>query len=89
METLPPQIVRARAVEMQELGVQMKLAYRDRCRGRTFSGILIEENPNYALVVTRNFLSVRVPPVRGYKKRTLRVRIEGVVNENLCEGKIA
>jgi len=32
---------------------------------------------------------VRVPPVRGYRKKTLRVRIEGVVNENLCEGKIA
>jgi threonylcarbamoyladenosine tRNA methylthiotransferase MtaB len=89
LEPLAPQVVRARAVEMQELSVQMKLAYRDRCRGRTFSGILIEENPNYALVVTRNFLSVRVPPVRGYKKKKLAVRIEGVVNENLCEGKIA
>ena len=89
METLPPQIVRARAVEMQELGLQLRLAYRDRCRGKTFSGILIEENPNYALVVTRNFLTVRVPPVRGYKKKKLLVRIERVVNENLCEGKIA
>jgi threonylcarbamoyladenosine tRNA methylthiotransferase MtaB len=89
LEALPPKIVRARAVELQELGVQMKLAYRERCRGKIFSGILIEENPNYALVVTRNFLSVRVPPVRGYKKRKLSVRIERVVNENLCEGKIA
>ena len=89
MEPLPPLIVRARAAELQELNLQMKLAYRDRCRGKTFTGILIEENPNYALVVTRNFLSVRVPPVRGYRKKTLRVRIEGVVNENLCEGKIA
>ncbi len=67
----------------------MKLAYRDRCRGKVFTGILIEENPNYALVVTRNFLSVRIPPVRGYKKKKLSVRIERVVNENLCEGKIA
>lgn len=89
LEPLPPQVVRARAAEMQELSVQLKLAYRDRCRGKTFSGILIEENPNYALVVTRNFLSVRVPPVRGYKKKKLLVRIEGIVNENLCEGKIA
>jgi threonylcarbamoyladenosine tRNA methylthiotransferase MtaB len=89
LEALPPQVVRARAAEMQELGVQMKLAYRDRCRGKTFAGILIEENPNYALVVTRNFLSVRVPPVRGFKKKKLSVRIEGIVNENLCAGKIA
>lgn len=89
MEPLPPLRVRARAAELKELGSRMKLAYRDGCRGKTFPGILIEENPNYALVVTRNFLSVRVPPVRGYKKRSLRVRVERVVNENLCEGKIA
>ncbi len=89
LEPLPPQVVRARAAELKELGSQMKLAYRDRCRGKTFPGILIEENPNYALVVTRNFLSVRVPPVRGFKKRKLHVRVERVVNENLCEGKIA
>lgn len=89
LEPVPPLIVRARAAELKELGLQMKLAYRERCRGKTFSGILIEENPHYALVVTRNFLSVRVPPVRGYKKKKLLVRIERVVNENLCEGKIA
>jgi threonylcarbamoyladenosine tRNA methylthiotransferase MtaB len=86
---VPPAIVRARAAELQALGHELKLAYRDGCRGKTFSGILIEENPNYAMVVTRNFLSVRVPPVRGYKKKKLLVRIERVVNENLCEGKIA
>ena len=89
LEPLPPQVVRARAAELKELGSQRKLAYRDRCRGKTFPGILIEENPNYALVVTRNFLSVRVPPVRGFKKKKLHVRVERVLNENLCEGKIA
>jgi threonylcarbamoyladenosine tRNA methylthiotransferase MtaB len=89
LEPLPPPVVRARAAELKEMGQQMKLAYRERCRGKTFSGILIEENPHYALVVTRNFLSVRVPPVRGFKKRKLIVRVERVVNENLCEGKIA
>ncbi len=89
LEPLAPALVRARAAELKEMGRLMKLAYREGCRGQTFSGILIEENPNYALVVTRNFLSVRVPPVRGYKKRKLHVRVERVVNENLCEGKIA
>lgn len=89
LEPLPAEMVRARALELKELGIQMKLDYRDRCRGKVFTGILIEENPNYALVITRNFLSVRIPPVRGYKKKKLLVRVEGVVNENLCEGKIA
>jgi hypothetical protein len=41
------------------------------------------------MVITRNFLSVRIPPVRGYKKRKLSLLIERVVNENLCEGRIA
>jgi hypothetical protein len=27
--------------------------------------------------------------VRGFKKKKLSVRIEGIVNENLCAGKIA
>ncbi|HSQ35685.1 MAG TPA: MiaB/RimO family radical SAM methylthiotransferase [Candidatus Binatia bacterium] len=89
LEPLPPEIVRARARELKELGGAMKLAYRERCRGKVLSGILIEENPNYSMVITRNFLSVRIPPVRGYKKRKLAVRIERVLNENLCEGSIA
>ena len=89
LEPLPAEMVRARALELKEMSIQMKLDYRDRCRGKVFTGILIEENPNYAMVITRNFLSVRIPPVRGFKKKKLSVRVEGVVNENLCEGKIA
>jgi threonylcarbamoyladenosine tRNA methylthiotransferase MtaB len=89
LEPLPPEIVRDRTRELKELGSGMKLAYRERFRGKTLPGILIEEDPNYAMVITRNFLSVRIPPVRGYKKRTLSVVIERVVNENLCEGAIA
>ena len=89
LEPLPPEIVRARALELKELGNGLKLEYRERFRGKILPGILIEENPNYSMVITRNFLSVRIPPVRGYKKRKLSVLIERVVNENLCEGKIA
>ena len=89
LEPLPPAIVRARAQELKELGSGLKLAYRERCCGKILPGILIEENPNYAMVITRNFLSVRIPPVRGYKKRKLLVRIERVLNENLCAGTIA
>jgi len=89
LEPLPPAIVRARAQELKELGNGLKLAYRERFRGKILPGILIEENPNYAMVITRNFLSVRIPPVRGYKKRKLLVRIERVLNENLCAGTIA
>jgi len=89
LEPLPPEIVRARAQELKELGSDLKLAYRERFRGTILPAILIEENPNYSMVITRNFLSVRIPPVRGYKKRKLAVRIERVLNENLCAGTIA
>ncbi len=89
LEPLPPEIVRARAQELKGLGSGLKMAYRERFRGKTLPAILIEENPNYSMVITRNFLSVRIPPVRGYKKRKLAVRIERVLNENLCEGAIA
>jgi threonylcarbamoyladenosine tRNA methylthiotransferase MtaB len=89
LDPLPPVIVQHRANELKELGNALKLEYRERFRGKILSGIMIEENPNYAMVITRNFLSVRIPPVRGYKKRKLSVLIERVVNENLCEGKIA
>ena len=89
LEPLPPEIVRARVQELKELASGLKLAYRERFLGKILPGILIEENPNYAMVITGNFLSVRIPPVRGYKKRKLSVLIERVVNENLCEGKIA
>ncbi|MEI6613417.1 MAG: MiaB/RimO family radical SAM methylthiotransferase [Chrysiogenales bacterium] len=89
LEPLPPEVVRARAQELKELANGLKLAYRERFLGKILPGILIEENPNYAMVITGNFLSVRIPPVRGYKKRKLSVLIERVVNENLCEGKIA
>jgi threonylcarbamoyladenosine tRNA methylthiotransferase MtaB len=89
LEALPPEIVRARTNELQELNNEMKLAYRERFRGKVLPGILIEENPNYSMVITGNFLSVRIPPVRGYKKRKLAVRIGRVLNANLCEGEIA
>jgi len=74
---------------LKELGNRLKREYRERFLGKPLPGILIEENPNYSLVITRNFLSVRIPPVRGFKKRKLLVLIERVVNENLCEGRIA
>ncbi|MCX6554214.1 MAG: MiaB/RimO family radical SAM methylthiotransferase [Candidatus Aminicenantes bacterium] len=89
LDTLPPEMLHARTHELQELNSELKLAYRERFRGRILPGILIEENPNYSMVITRNFLSVRIPPVRGYKKRKLAVRIGRVVNANLCEGEIA
>ncbi|MCP5108486.1 MAG: MiaB/RimO family radical SAM methylthiotransferase [bacterium] len=86
MEQLPHNVVSKRVKELKEVNRLKRMAYRERFRDRIVTGILIEENPNYALVVTSNFLSVRVPPVQGYKKRTVKVKIGRIVNENICEG---
>ncbi len=86
LEQLQSNVVRKRMVELKEINRSKRIAYRERFVDKVVEGILIEEDPNYSMVVTRNFLSVRIPPVEGYKKRKIKVRIKRVVNENLCEG---
>lgn len=88
MEQLPPNVVQKRARELKEINKMKRINYRERFRGRVLEGILIEENPNYSMVVTRNFLSVRVQPVKGFKKKKVFVKINRILNENICEGVI-
>jgi threonylcarbamoyladenosine tRNA methylthiotransferase MtaB len=88
LEQLPSHIVRKRTRELKEVNKLMRLNYREKFRDRVLDGILTEEDENYAMIVTKNFLSVKVPPIRGYKKKKVKVRITRIVNENLCEGKI-
>jgi threonylcarbamoyladenosine tRNA methylthiotransferase MtaB len=88
MEQIPPHIVKKRVAELKDANKFMRLNYRERFRDKILEGILTEENPNYSLIITKNYLSVRVPPVRGFKKKKVKVRIDRVVNENLCEGTI-
>lgn len=86
MEQAPVNIVQKRVKELKEINRGKKIEYRERFLDKTLEGILTEEDPNYSLVVTTNYLSVRVPPVMGYKKKKVKVRIDRVVNENMCEG---
>jgi threonylcarbamoyladenosine tRNA methylthiotransferase MtaB len=88
MEQVPPNIVKKRVAELKEANKLMRINYRERFRDITLEGILTEETPNYSLIITKNYLSVRVPPIRGFKKKKVKVRIERIVNENLCEGTI-
>jgi threonylcarbamoyladenosine tRNA methylthiotransferase MtaB len=87
-ETVPSHIVKKRANELKEANKLMRINYRERFRDKILQGILTEEDENYSMVVTKNFLSVRVPPIQGFKKKKVKVRITRVVNENLLEGKI-
>ncbi|MEN8222398.1 MAG: MiaB/RimO family radical SAM methylthiotransferase [Acidobacteriota bacterium] len=88
MEPLPDKTVKKRVQDFKEMNRDKKLKYREKFRGRILDGILIEENENYALVTTKNYLSVRVPSSKGMKKRLVKVKITRIVNENLCEGTI-
>jgi threonylcarbamoyladenosine tRNA methylthiotransferase MtaB len=88
MEQVPPKIVQKRVAELREANKLMRINYRERFKDKILEGILTEENPNYSLIITKNYLSVRVPPVRGFKKKKVKVIIDRIVNENLCEGTI-
>lgn len=86
MVPVPVNIVKRRTQIIKEINMQKRLDYRERFIDRTVEGILIEENEHYALTITSNFLTVRTPPVKGYKKKKIAVKIEKVINENMCEG---
>jgi threonylcarbamoyladenosine tRNA methylthiotransferase MtaB len=86
MEQVPQNIIRKRVQELREANKLMRLNYRECFKDKILEGILIEEDPSYAMIITRNYLSVRVPPVKGFKKRKVKVKIQRIVNENLCEG---
>jgi threonylcarbamoyladenosine tRNA methylthiotransferase MtaB len=86
MEQVPPNIVQKRVAELKEANKLMRINYRERFREKVLAGVLTEENPNYSLIVTKNYLSVRIPPIRGFKKKKVKVKIIRIVNENLCEG---
>lgn len=88
LEQVPSHIVQKRAQELKEANKLMRINYRERFRGKVLPGILTEEDENYCMVVTTNFLSVRVPPIKGFKKRRVKVRITRILNENICEGRI-
>jgi len=88
MEQIPPQIVQKRVAELREVNKMKRINYKERFQGKLLEGILTEEDPSYSMVVTKNYLSVRVPPIRGFKKKKVKVRVTRILNENLCEGKM-
>ena len=88
LEQIPQNIVQKRVSELREVNKIKRLNYKERFKDRMLPGILTEEDPAYSLVVTRNYLSVRVPPVKGYKKKRVNVRVDRILNENMCEGTI-
>jgi threonylcarbamoyladenosine tRNA methylthiotransferase MtaB len=88
MKPLPLNIIKNRVRILKEINQELRLDYREKFLGKILEGILIEENRNHSLVVTDNFLTVRVPPLKGYRKKKIKVKIGKVINTNLCEGEV-
>lgn len=88
-EPIPQNLVKKRLNELKDINRNIRTAYREKFIGKTVEGILIEENDNYSLVITSNFLTVRIPPLKGYKRRKIKIKIQRVVNDNICEGTLA
>jgi len=80
--------MRKRVEEFKELNKELKLRYREKFRKKIIRGIVISEDKENSLVVTTNYLLVKVPLIKGYQKRSVNVKITKIVNENLCEGRI-
>jgi len=88
MDPLPAHVVRHRAGEMKQLNRNLRFAYREACLGRVFDAIVIEENPQRSLAVTENYLSVHIPPTRGFKQKRVSLKITRRLKNDLCEGEM-
>jgi threonylcarbamoyladenosine tRNA methylthiotransferase MtaB len=88
MAGIPDEVVRRRIKELSEINTKKRMEFREKFRGNVLEGILVEENADYSLLLTRNYLSVRVPPLKGFKKKRVKVRITRMLNENLLEGQV-
>ncbi|HNX96114.1 MAG TPA: MiaB/RimO family radical SAM methylthiotransferase [Candidatus Aminicenantes bacterium] len=85
---LPAEVVKPRLLELREIASERRLSYRERFRGQVLEGIVIEEGEDQATVLTRNYLSVRIPPVHGSRKKRVAVRLTAILNDHECEGQI-
>ena len=85
-EQVPLQIARRRAGELKEINKNIKFEYRETYIDKVVAGIIIEESKDFSLVVTSNYLTVRIPPSKGLKKKRIFVQIKSFINENICEG---
>ncbi len=86
MPMIDPAVISHRMSELNEFNRLRKISYREQFIGRRLPGILTEENPQHAVVVTGNYLSVHIPPKTGYKRRKVWVRIDRLMTDIICQG---
>ena len=80
---VPPSVIRDRGVRMREIGALLASRFREAQVGSLRPGLTLEDG---TLVVTDNYLKVRVPPGRARNERVA-VRIDR--SDGVLEGTIA
>ena len=80
---VPPSVIRDRGVRMREIGALLARRFREAQVGSLRPGLTLEDG---TLVVTDNYLKVRVPPGRARNERVA-VRIDR--SDGVLEGTIA
>ena len=80
---VPPSVIRDRGVRMREIGASLARRFREAQVGSLRPGLTLEDG---TLVVTDNYLKVRVPPGRARNERVA-VRIDR--SDGVLEGTIA
>ena len=88
LEPVPIKVTQKRIQILKEINVNMRIQYRERFLDKILEGIVINDNKYHSMVVTGNFQAVRIPALKGHKKKKVRVKIKKVINENLSEGEV-
>ncbi len=86
IEPVAINIVKRRVKEIQGMNKDLKLNYKEKFKNKIVEGILTKEGEERSFVVSSNFLTVSVPPTKGYRKKKVKIKILRVFNENICEG---
>jgi tRNA A37 methylthiotransferase MiaB len=83
---VPNHIVMRRVRRMRELNRRLKLDYRERMRNTVWDAVVVQEDSSVCQTLTDNFLKVSIDRQPGLKKRMIRIRIKGIIDENRCRG---
>ncbi len=80
-------VIKERAARLRKLAAVKNLAFRKKCFGREFTGIVIKREKDHTQVLTNNYIKVRVPSSRIQERSKVEVGITKVTPK-LTEGKI-
>jgi len=79
-------IIMKRVRQMRDLNQRLKISYRERMRDTCWDAVVVQERSSGCFVLTDNYLRVRIDRLPGLKKRLIRVKVKGIIDESTCQG---